>query len=58
MLLHRDEDGTFTASSPDGEYGRRGITKDEARQMLQDRGCPPDTLAKIMSETRPGFVMT
>lgn len=56
-MLYRHEDGSFTISTPDGEHSQR-LTKEEGHQLLRDRGCPPDLLATIMSETIPGFVMT
>lgn len=34
------------------------IGRKAAEKALKDRGCPPDVLKRIMSESTPGFVMT
>jgi len=55
-MLHRNADGSYTASSPDGEHVKE-MTKEEGEAMIL-RIVPEPYLTAILSETGEGFVIT
>jgi hypothetical protein len=55
-MLYRKQDGSYTASSPDGEHSVQ-LTKEEGENIIQET-VPEPWQSQILSETQPGFVLT
>ena len=59
-MLYRHKDGTYTASSFDGEHARK-LKKKEGIRLLKNSGMPKKLLKQILKEGRQGlegFVIT
>jgi hypothetical protein len=56
-MLYRHPDGSYRASSPDGEWSK-DMTKEEGEEIIRRfRDRDPVLIDKILSETTPGFVI-
>jgi len=55
-MLYRNSNGSYTASSSDGEH-RKQLTKEEGERMIR-RLTPPKWWGKLIRDRRPGFVIT